>query len=115
MSEIRCYDSSNKGRILGHCSCSKTLTKDILTDEHTGHISGKCNILACLCILCIDSESVGIGVRCHYDIGILFLCKLKSKLESSLVLGIGIYKSCKVGIGKLLLGNDINILESELA
>ena len=101
------------------------LPAHILCHEGAGHICietnvrvrivlGKWSILPYTCgVLDIDSQSVGIRVRCHNNVSIHLLCKLYTHCKCGRLLRIWILNCREISIRCSLLFNYIYLCEAQ--
>ena len=107
------HNGSHQGGIFRHGPGCGSLPENILRDQHTRHIAGKGHILPGCGILCINAQTVRVGIRCQHNIRIFFLCQPERIGKCLGILRIGIIQRGKIGIGILLLGNHINMLKAK--
>ena len=100
--------------ILGHSAGSSLLSQDIFCDQHTGHVTGKCHILAGLGILGIHTQTVCIGIGCQNDVRILLLGQTQCVCKRLGILRVRVIQCGEVWIRILLFGNYIDVLKSQL-
>ncbi len=108
------HNGCHKSRILGHFPCRCPLTQDVFRNEHTGHVARERHIFAGLGIQRVDAQSVGIGIGRQHDIGVLLFRQLQREGECLGIFRVGVIQGRKVGVGHLLLGHHVYVLEAKL-
>ena len=108
------HDGGDNGAVLRKDTQFFSLGKEVLQNQHTGHVSGKALVLAGFRVLCVNAETVSIRVGSEDDICIHLFGQLEGQSESFLILRVRVADSREITIRKLLLFYHMNLGKAKL-
>ena len=109
---IRRNNGFDQSRIGRHGSCCLLLSEQIFRNQHTGHISGKGNVLSGFAVQSINSQTIRIRIRSQNDIRLLFFGQLQCQSKGLGILWIRIIYCWEISIRFSLFWNNIYIFKS---